>query len=197
MFSCGIFIHLKQAFDTVDHSILLRKLQHYGIRESIENWFHSYLTDRTQTTQVGSCISTKENILCGVPQGSVLGPLLLLIYINDIYNSSKLFKFYLFADDTNLLYADKNLKSLETVINRELLGVCDWLTANKLSLNFRKTNFVIFHPYQKKLDYHVSINMFDHNTNKIISIESKEYVKYLGILIHSNLTWKYQIGNIA
>ena len=148
MFSCGIFIDLKKAFDTVDHSILLRKLQHYGIRGSIENWFQSYLTDTTQTIQVGLCISTKENILCGVPQGSVLGPLLFLICINDIQNSSKRFQFYLFADDTNLLYAGRNLKSLETVVNRELLGVGDWLTANKLSLNFKKTNSVIFHPYQ-------------------------------------------------
>ena len=105
LFSCGIFIDLKKAFDTVDHSILLQKLEHYGIRGLLNNWFSSYLTDRYQT-QVGS-VSKKERCLCGVPQGSVLGPLLFLLYINDIYNSSKKLSFHLFADDTNLLYADK------------------------------------------------------------------------------------------
>ena len=82
-----------------------------------------------------------------MPQGSVLGPLLFLIYINDIYKASNKLGFYLFADDTNLLYADRNIKSLESVVNVELLNVCDWLRANILSLNIKKTNFVIFHPY--------------------------------------------------
>ena len=82
-----------------------------------------------------------------MPQGSVLGPLLFLIYINDIYQALNKLGFYLFADDTNLLYADRNIKSLESVVNVELLNVCDWLSANKLSLNIKKTNFFIFHPY--------------------------------------------------
>ena len=79
----------------------------------------------------------------------MLAPLLFLIYINDIHVSSKVFKFYLFADDTNILYADKNLKSLETIVNKELVEVCEWLNSNKLTLNLRKTNYVIFRPHQK------------------------------------------------
>jgi len=101
---------------------------------------------------MGSYISQKEKTLCGVPQGSVLGPLLFLIYINDIYNASDKLAFYLFADDTNLLFADRNLQSLETVVNMELMNVSDWLASNKLSLNVKKTHFVIFHPSQKRLN---------------------------------------------
>ena len=87
-----------------------------------------------------------------------------------------MFKFCLFADDTNLIYADKKLKSLETVVNRELLSVCEWLSANKLSLNAKKSNFVIFHPSNKKLNYQVDIKMLDSSSNELISIEHKEDV---------------------
>jgi retron-type reverse transcriptase len=116
LFSCGVFIDLKKAFDTVDHEILLQKLCYYGFRGIINDWFSSYLNGRTQTTKIGNHISKKATITCGVPQGSVLGPLLFLLYINDIENCSKKFKFYLFADDTNLLYSEKDLKSLEKIV---------------------------------------------------------------------------------
>ena len=96
-------------------------------------------------------------ISCGVPQGSVLGPLLFVIYINDIHISSAKLSFYLFADDTNLLYADTNLKFLERPVNSELLKDSDWLNANKLTLNAKKSNYVIFRPYQRKLNYAVNI----------------------------------------
>ena len=110
LFTCGIFLDFKKAFDTVDHSILLSKLYHYSTRGPVNEWFSSYLNGRVQTTQIDKQISAKRNVLTGVPQGSVLGPLLFLIYINDIYNSSEKLSFYLFADDTNLLYADKDRK---------------------------------------------------------------------------------------
>ena len=113
LFTCGIFLDLKKAFDTFNHSILLKKLNHYGIRGIINDWFSSHLLGRSQVTEIDSNLLTINKISCGVPQGSVLGPLLFLIYINDFHNSSEKFPFYLFSDDTNLLYADKNLKSLE------------------------------------------------------------------------------------
>ena len=142
-FTCRIFYDLKMAFDTVDHLILLQKLNHYGIRGIINAWFASYLLGRSQVTEVGFNLSTECMISCGVPQGSVLGPLLFLIYINDIHNSSAKLSFYLFADDANLLYADTNLKYLVKTVNSELLRVSDWLNA-------KKSNYVIFRQYGKK-----------------------------------------------
>ena len=111
LFLILLTLYKTKAFDTVDHAILLQKLDHYGIRGIINDWFSSYSLDRSQVTEVDTYLSSKSQISCGVPQGSVLGPLLFLIYINDIRTSSDKLSFYLFADDTILLYADKNLKS--------------------------------------------------------------------------------------
>ena len=142
-------------------------------------------------------ISNKEKTLSGVPQGSVLGPLLFIICVNDIYKASDKLIFHLFADDTNLLYANKNLKSLEAVVNDELRKVVEWLTVNKLSLNSKKTNFVIFHPYQKRIDYNIDIQVFDNRKNEYFSLELKDYVKYLGVMIDSHLSWRYHVNHVA
>ena len=120
LFTCGIFIDLKKAFDTVNHQILLNKLNHYGFRGIINNWFESFLCNRSQTLEINKQLSDAALISNGVPQGSVLGTLLFLLYINDIHTCSDIFNFYLFADDTNILYANKNLRSLESTVNSEL-----------------------------------------------------------------------------
>ena len=99
-------------FDTVNHEILLTKLEHYGIRGVINSWFRSYLSDRRQSIEIDKCISESEKIVCGVPQGSLLGPLLFLLNINDFHKSSKEFIFYIFTDDTSLTYANDNLRTL-------------------------------------------------------------------------------------
>ena len=196
LYSCGVFIDLKKAFDTADHTILLRKLSEYGIRGIINDWFASYLTDRTQTTQVEASNSSKGKILFGVPQGSVLGPLLFLIYINDIYRVSSKLNFFLFADDTNILYANNNLKSIESVVNEELRKVWQWRNTNKLSPNTSKSSFVIFHPFQRKPDYNVTLKMNDNDLKILTSLEQKNYVKYLGVLIDSHLSWRYHTDYI-
>ena len=197
LFSCGIFIDLKKAFDTVDHTILLKKLSFYGFRGIINEWFQSYLKDRMLTTEIESFISQTAITNCGVPQGSVLGPLLFLIYMNDLQFSSDKFNFYLFADDTNILYANKDLKSLETIVNCELEKVYNWLTVNRLTLNIKKSNYVIFRPHQKKLTYQPKINIYDNEKQTLTQLECKDYVKYLGILIDHSLAWKNHIEQIT
>ena len=126
------------------------------IRGIINDWFRSYLTHRKQIASNGTYTSDSETTPCGVSQGSVLGPLL-------FSNSSKHFSFYLFADDTSIIdiiYANKNLRNLEQIVNTELSNVCDWLLAKKLTLNFKKSNYIIFHPRQRCLTYNPSIKGF-------------------------------------
>ena len=123
MFPCGIFLDLKKAFDTVDHLILRQKLDPHGIRGTSNAWFASYLLGRSRVTKVGFNLSTECMTSCGVPQGFVPGPLLFLIYINDIHNSSAKFSFFLFTDDKNLLYADTYLRSLEKTCSKSPTGL--------------------------------------------------------------------------
>ena len=150
-----------------------------------------------QTTKIKNSISEKREILCGVPQGPVLGPLLFLVYLNDICNFSNLLDFFIFADDSNLLYADKSVKNLEITVNKELAKVSDWLIASKLTLNIKKSNFAVFRPRQKKLTLQPTIKLFDNNSQRLVNLDCKNYAKYLGVLIDDHLSWKYHIDHIA
>ena len=139
------FLIFRKLFDTVNHKVLLQKLEHYGIRGKVLDWLRSYLSGRSQYIVVNGHSSEILPITCGVPQGSVCGPLLFLIYVNDLPYVSKILKFYLFADDTSIYYDSENLITLQKTINRELRKVRKWLEANRLSLNIAKTTYVIFH----------------------------------------------------
>ena len=139
----GVFIDLKKAFDTINHSILLKKLNHYGIRGISNDWLNSYMRDRHQFVNYNDVNSEMLKIVCGVPQGSILGPILFILYINDLCKVSEILKFVLFADDTNLFASGTDLKQLCDVINEELIKINVWFRVNKLSLNVSKTNFMI------------------------------------------------------
>ena len=159
-YACGVFIDLQKAFDTVNHEILIDKLHHYGIRGAPLNWFKSYLSMRNQFVNINNTYSSLRNISHGVPQGSVLGPLLFIIYINDLHQAIKFSKVHHFADDTNLLYINKSIKKINQHINHDLQLLCHWLRANKLSLNTDKTEIVIFrsktNKITKKLNFRIS-----------------------------------------
>ena len=188
---CGIFIDLQKAFDTVNHRILLSKLEHYGVRGCALEWFKSYLSDRKQYVSVNGSNSNLLPITCGVPQGSVLGPLLFLIYINDLPNASKKLTFYLFADDTNIYYESKDLSNLIKIVNKELRLVKKWLDANKLSLNIDKTNYIIFHSSSVKVPSGPDIKIGKKHIKRV------KFVKFLGLLLDEHLSWKYHLCELS
>ena len=185
---------LSKAFDIVNHDILLYKLNHYGIRGTPLKWFSNYLNNRFQYTHFANCSSNCSPIKHGVPQGSILGPLLFLVYINDITKSSENLEFVLYADDTTLFYTQSDTEKIKENIEFELSKVTTWFKINKLLVNFDKTHFVPFH--NKSSDIvnaleNIAITIDSHTLNK------SNNVNFLGIHIDRYLQWNIHADYIT
>ena len=194
----SIFIDLSKAFDTINHQILLDKLEYYGIHGVALNWFQSYLSNRYQSVYIDDVNSVQKPISTGVPQGSVLGPLLFIIYINDLCFASDVFNPVLFADDTTLISTLCALVSNHTNdnnasrnINAELDKIHEWLCANKLSLNENKAKYMIFHYRQRRNIPTLHIRMNN------VPIERVMQFDFLGLVISETLDWSHHIKKIA
>ena len=207
-FSEGIFLDLWKAFDTVNHVILFDKLDHCGIRGLALDWIRSYFSNRKQYVEYNGHRSLRNEISCGVPQGSILGPLFFLLYINDINNASNLLNLILFADDTNVFMSHKDLNYLSDMLNLEMDKLSIWFKANRLSLNLKKTKFVVFKPRQKHSICNIQISIDNQNTVKLketnflgviqMSLRMLYYSLIYPYFYYCNIVWAstYKIHNL-
>ncbi len=177
----GTFLDLSKAFDTIDHDILIGKLNHYRICGVSSLWFQNYLSNRKQSVKIGNTVSRMEYIKCGVPQGSILGPLLFILYINDCANDLQNSELFMFADDTNLFSAGHNIPDLERSVNAELNILSEWFKANRLSLNIKKTQFMVFSKRRSIQNVNILVNG--------ASIKLVKFINFLGVTFDENLNW--------
>ena len=187
----GLFMDLSKAFDTLDHGIMITKMRHYGVRGIALEWFKNYLGNREQYVSVNNVCSSNLPIQCGVPQGSILGPLLFLIYINDLAQVSPNAISILFADDTNVIYRSQSYEILNKTINNELALLSAWFNENKLALNVSKTKFMIFH-----LQHHKPPDQFKVFLDGT-ELENVKTTKFLGVMINETLSWNEHMDYIA
>ena len=178
----GCFIDLKKAFETVNHFILINKVRKYSIYGKILEWFISYLDNRKQYVFYNSLKSNDQYIPCGVPQGFILGPVLFILYINDLSNIIESLPSILFADDTTVIVESDSVSDAIALMNLELIKLNIWLQANKLTLNTTKTHYMVFDRGKKQS----VINLLTLN-NK--SIGYVKFTKFLGVIIDEQLNW--------
>lgn len=188
--AAGLFIDLKKAFDTVDHRILITKLKGAGLHPKQVQWFRSYLTNRKQYVKINCVHSELDDISCGVPQGSILGPILYLIYVNDIQFLRLFGRLYLFADDTALVYEADSVSELYHMIQEDLKLLCIWFKKYKLTINIDKTVYIVFSK-KNKIGEVTSYPMINGKQIQLV-----ENVKYLGLIIDNRLTWEKHVAGI-
>ena len=182
---------MSKAFDTIDHKILIGKLEYYGIRGIAKLWFENYLTNRKQIVKYKQVMSSEMMVQTVVPQGSILGPLLFILYINDIQNCSDIASMILFADDTNIFYSHSCLKTLNKILQTEVDKIAEWLNTNKLSINTSKTKFILFRSSKKKQKHVVTLTI---NNDDIKQVKS---TTFLGVVIDECLSWNDHIDSVA
>ncbi len=185
---CGIYMDLSKAFDTINHTVLKQKLKHYGINGPAYQWIASYLQNRKQVVSINNTYSDPSFLKCGVPQGSILGPTLFLIYVNDIYRVSHLMNFVLFADDTNVFKSGDNINTVINCVNSELVKVSKWFRTNQLTLNISKTHFMIF---SRRYIPSVTNVCIDN-----IQLERVKCTTFLGVHIDDMISWKQHISHV-
>ena len=187
-----IFLDLKKAFDTVDHTILIHKLKALGVSGTSLAWFQSYLTSRFQRTIIGQAMSCNRRVSVGVPKGSILGPLLFSIYIIDLPICLKHTSVTLFADDTALYCSAKSSTDLQQMLNEDLASVVEWLNDHKLTLNVAKSKFMITGSSQRlKALGTFSLQISDEFLDKV------DCYKYFGVIINKTLTWSDHVDYIS
>ena len=190
------FIDLKKAFDTVNHEILAKKLQIYGIRGKELLWFKSYLSHRKQYCKVSGKLSGLGEVNCGVPQGSCLGPLLFIIHTNDLPLSIKHSKVNMYADDTNLSFSSKNILTTNERVNEDLKCLKSWLAGNKLSINAAKTNSLVIGSRKKLKDIQCPLTIKPSFAISGDEISIIEHTKYLGVQVDQYMNWKNHINHV-
>ena len=190
------FIDLKKAFDTVNHDILVQKLEHYGVKNKEIRWFHSYLTNRKQCCKVIGQLSDLELIETAVPQGSCLGPLLFIIYVNDLHFSLRHSDVNIYADDASLSFSSKSIPLINECVNEDLGYLKSWLTAKKLSLNVTKTLSLVIGGSKRLNDIEKvrGVKPLFNVGDETVSIVKQ--AKYLGVMVDQHLNWKEQISTI-
>ena len=184
-----LFLDLRKAFDTVNHQVLIRKLRCVGFTDSACDWVMDYLDGRTQVTKVEGCISSPLPITCGVPQGSILGPLLFLIYINDLPGCLRQSHVNLYADDTTIAVTGPNNDVIKLKLEAELKQAALWFEENRLTLNVKKTKFMVFHHTNKQFETPVLV------IDNVI-IERVNSFSFLGLSLDENMSWKTHTNKI-
>ena len=188
----SVFLDLKKAFDTVDHGILLSKLTKYGVERTSFRWFTSYLTGRRQYCQINGHRFSLKTVLCGIPQGSCLGPLLFILYVNDFEQCLKKCASNMYADDTSVTCSAKDIYDLCNDLKAEIDNIAEWLRQNKLSLNTDKTEYMVIGP---KRQTNRILGPLEVNVNGE-PIKRAQKVKYLGITVDEDLTRNEQYKNL-